>query len=342
MFKKLFNNEAGVSPIVATLVLVVVAIAGAAAVGTIMGSFSSDVSDQASADTAATGASTELIVAGSTTVQPVSELIAKEYMANNPGVKITVQGGGSDAGIASAGMGIVDIGAASKFMGDSSKTKFPELEQHTIGGSAVVVITNAADPANATATVSQMAMEAIYDDDATTVNATVFDNNIIVVQRSEGSGTEETFARWARGDSKLSDTDDTKANNVNGSLSSLDNEIGNQGVLDKVATTANAIGFVDYGFAKDDDRVIILPISETKAGTVTATGDNVKAAVKDVLAGNSMTTTSKYEYALCRPLVYLTNGETSSMVNNYLNFAMSPAALECFHDAGYYGITELQ
>ncbi len=39
------NNEA-VSPIVATLVLIVVAIVGAAAVGLLMGSFSNNVADQ--------------------------------------------------------------------------------------------------------------------------------------------------------------------------------------------------------------------------------------------------------------------------------------------------------
>jgi len=46
---KFFNNDEGVSPIVATLVLIVVAIIGAAAVGLIMGTFSSQVSDQANA-----------------------------------------------------------------------------------------------------------------------------------------------------------------------------------------------------------------------------------------------------------------------------------------------------
>jgi len=40
LFKGFFKDTRAVSPIVATLVLVVVAISGAAAVGTIMGTFS--------------------------------------------------------------------------------------------------------------------------------------------------------------------------------------------------------------------------------------------------------------------------------------------------------------
>ena len=43
------NNELAVSPIVATLVLIVVAVIGAVAIGPVLGTFSTDVSKQASA-----------------------------------------------------------------------------------------------------------------------------------------------------------------------------------------------------------------------------------------------------------------------------------------------------
>lgn len=87
---KHMNNDMAVSPIVATLVLIVVAVIGAVAVGTIMGTFSSDVSKQANSGDASGAASTELIIAGSTTVLPASEEITKIYMAAHPGVKLTV------------------------------------------------------------------------------------------------------------------------------------------------------------------------------------------------------------------------------------------------------------
>jgi phosphate transport system substrate-binding protein len=112
-FKKFFNNDVGVSPIVATLVLVVVAIAGAAAVGTIMGSFSSDVSDSTSVGDITGTASTELLIAGSDTVYLVSVPLAEAYMDEHHGIKITVQGGHSLAGIASTELDIIDIGSAS-------------------------------------------------------------------------------------------------------------------------------------------------------------------------------------------------------------------------------------
>lgn len=300
-----------------------------------MGSFSSDVSGEANSADLSSGASTEILIAGSTTVQPVSELMAKQYMEDNNGVKVTVQAGGSSAGIASAGMGVVDIGAASKFVSDEDQAKFPDLNTHTIGGSAVVVITNADNPANATAAgVTQAGLEAIYDDDASTVNATEYVNDIVVFHRAEGSGTEETFGKYVNTDG-TKNVDAAVANTVAGSLSTVDTATGNQGVLEEVASTDYAIGFVDFGFADGDDRVIILDVDGFEA-----TSSNVKSAVKDRLADEG--SSDDYQYDLCRPLNYLVNGEPSSVVNDYLTFAKSPAALDFFHECGYYGITELQ
>src|SRR5208283_4696421 len=96
---KRMNNEMAVSPIVATLVLIVVAVIGAVAVGTIMGTFSSSVSKQANASQANTASQTEILVAGSTTVDPITQAAAKVYSATNPGVKITSQAIASGAGI---------------------------------------------------------------------------------------------------------------------------------------------------------------------------------------------------------------------------------------------------
>ncbi|WP_319507798.1 substrate-binding domain-containing protein [uncultured Methanolobus sp.] len=339
LLKRLFNDEAGVSPIVATLVLVVVAIAGAAAVGTIMGSFSSDVSDSANADAAASSAATELLVAGSSTVQPVSDILAKGYMAEHPGVKITVQGGGSSAGIASAGLGVIDIGAASKFIPDASMTKFPDLQEHVIGGSAVVVIVNkpftTAYPG--VHNISQAELEAIYDDvaGAITINTTAM-SSLVSYQRTEGSGTEETFAGFAV---DADDVDDAVDNVATTQVQA--NAIGNQGVLDAVAgNTKPAIGFVDYGFAASEDDVTMLAIGAGKTSADVPTSSSVKAEVKARLADAG--TAGKYEYDLCRPLVYVTNGEPSSIGASFIQYAMSPASIEAFGAAGYYSITELQ
>jgi len=98
---KRMNNDMAVSPIVATLVLIVVAVIGAVAVGTIMGTFSGSVAKQVNSNGAASAASTggDLLIAGSTTVYPASLILAQDYMNQFPATKITVQTGGSGAGV---------------------------------------------------------------------------------------------------------------------------------------------------------------------------------------------------------------------------------------------------
>nr|WP_321498511.1 substrate-binding domain-containing protein [uncultured Methanolobus sp.] len=322
MFKKLFNDEAGVSPIVATLVLVVVAIAGAAAVGTIMGSFSSDVSDSASAADATSAASTELLIAGSTTVQPVSELLAEAFMAEHDGIKVTVQGGGSGAGITSTELDIIDIGSASKAV--DTVTDYPTLQAFQIGGSAVVVIGGSNIAGNTTGTelfyMYDNSSAGIVDIDIAangdiTYGAGSGATDITLYQRSEASGTEETFAKYL------------------GMGSEIDSEavgaVGNSGVLAAVEDNANSLGFVDFGFAESSEIVNII-------GVDGYTSDEIDDdAILDALAGEDT-----YQSSLTRPLNYLTNGNPSAVEQSFINFAMSPAAMDYFHEVGYYSIIE--
>jgi phosphate transport system substrate-binding protein len=329
MFKKLFNNEAGVSPIVATLVLVVVAIAGAAAVGTIMGSFSSDVSDSASVGDAATGASAELLVAGSTTVQPVSELLADAYMNENPGIKVTVQAGGSGAGIASTEMGVVDIGSASEAV--DTVSAHPTLQVHQIGASAVVPISNGVA---CSGSVNASEMLAVYQAtdasgyvtkadlaSATNNKLTITASAVQVYQREEsGSGSEDCFAGWL-GSKKLIDaTNASKAT-------------GNPGVLAAVEAgsgTAPAIGFVDIGFTADGTVDLI----NVGSGTVYA---DVNKQVLYQLDGDDSTATT-FPEKLTRPLNYLTLGDPSTVEQSFIDFATQPAQKGLFTEVGYYSM----
>ena len=310
---KVFSkDENAVSPIVATLVLIVVAVVGAVSVGTIMGTFSDDVTQQTNTGDISSASATEILIAGSTTVQPVSELLAEAYMKENPGVKITVQGGGSGAGVSAAGMGIADIGAASRNLKDEESTKYPELETYQIGGSAVVVIVS-----------SDVSLESISKEDLDAIyNASgsyILPSGITVAyQRAEESGTEDTFVEYVLG----------KNGEIN---SSIAGETGNAGVLAAVQDSDSAIGFVDAGYAFDADGVTILDIID--GATYEASTDNIKNA----LSGD----TSAYPEGLTRPLNYIVGESPSSIVNDFLTFAQSPGAIQYFEEAGMYSIMEI-
>lgn len=328
---KFLNNDEAVSPIVATLVLIVVAIVGAAAVGTLMGTFSSDVSKQANAGDVSGTASQTILIAGSTTVQPASELLAKSYMSNHPGVKITVQGGGSGAGVSSVGMDIVDIGSASRTPTDTEMSKYPNLQSYQIGGSGVVFIVPSTTANNV---IAKADLATLYDATAgttlTTAGTTITGADIAggVFTRAESSGTKDTASKY------LFNSDSTIANAVE-----VTGKTGNSGMLEAVKATPNSIGYVDYGFAFDANGNAV---SGIKAVSIVdgVTYVPSKTSILNGLKGK--TDATGYPANLVRPLVYITNGEPSSVVKDYITYCQSPGAQADFEAAGMFALNQFQ
>ncbi len=58
---------------------------------------------------------------GSTSVEPFAEALAEEYMAQHPGEKIFVQGGGSSAGIQAVRTGAAQVGMSSRNLMETEK-----------------------------------------------------------------------------------------------------------------------------------------------------------------------------------------------------------------------------
>lgn len=313
------ENEHAVSPIVATLVLIVVAVVGAVAVGTIMGTFSSDVSKQANTGEVSSQAATEILVAGSTTVQPASEAWAKAFEKKNPSLKISVQGGGSGVGISSVAMNIIDIGASSRALKDTEKTSYPDLKEHQVGGSGVVFIV---DSASAATVVTKAELQAIYNTTPSYIAGIT-----AAAQRAEASGTEETAAEYLGVAAKNFDA-----------FTAISGYTGNPGVLKAVQTTPGTIGFVDYGFAEGATGIKMLQITDG-VSTYTASSKNIKASLKDHFTGVAQG--ANYPQGLVRGLYYITNGEPNSIVKSFITFAQSPTGAEELKDHGMFGVAEI-
>ncbi|MDK2989296.1 MAG: phosphate transport system substrate-binding protein [Methanoculleus sp.] len=326
-------NESAVSPIVATLVLIVVAVVGAVAVGTIMGTFSSDVAEQTNTGDVAGASASEILIAGSTTVQPASELLAKAYMNQHSGIKITVQAGGSDAGIAGVGMGICDIGSASKDVSSAYLEEYPNLNTYQIGGSGVVFIHNDVGALAGITGATAEGLKNLYDianaqgyvaytdDGDNIINAadtfaegTGITTDVRVYQRAEGSGTEEAVDKYIDDKGYMDTTTAAGAQ-------------GNELLFQSVSGSTNpALGFVDWAFA--GDGVVKLDLD-----TYTTSEDDIK---------NALMGQDTYPTDLARPLNYIVNGEPNSVVKNYIEFAQSPAGAELVKDAGFFPLLDLK
>lgn len=321
---KFFNNDEGVSPIVATLVLIVVAIIGAAAVGLIMGSFSSNVSNQASAGNTGAASSTVINVAGSTTIQPVANILAQWFASNNTGVTVNVVGGGSGAGIAAVETGAAQVGMMSENPANSFSTDVSQynLKVYQIGESGVVFITNAN---SAHTSITKAQLQNAY----TGVAATFNDGTHItkVYSRSDVSGTAYTAMAYLS-------TTQSAVNTLTPTTGVLPTQVsGNGGVAGAVVadgSTGVDIAYVDSEYYHANSAKVTGVSIVDGTNTWTPSWSNIQSEIMNYQAGGS--DPLQYSASLVRPLVLVTKGCPSSMVKAFITYCQSPV-----HQATFTG-----
>ena len=89
-----------------------------------------------------TSSGAKLQLAGSTSVQPHAEALAKAYQANNTGTQVYVQGGGSSAGVTAVGQGTAAIGMSSANLSASQLKQYPNLKPVPIAVDGIGFIVN--------------------------------------------------------------------------------------------------------------------------------------------------------------------------------------------------------
>ncbi|AKB78019.1 Phosphate ABC transporter, periplasmic phosphate-binding protein PstS [Methanosarcina horonobensis HB-1 = JCM 15518] len=317
---------------VAIIALLIVVIAAFAAIGMIEDSLfvfqPVEETDFTEAPDTDLSSLSELTISGSTTVKQISDLLAEAFMETHENCMVTVAGGGSGAGISSAGMGIVNIGSTSRTVTDEELLKYPDLQTHIIGWSAVIVILNGIEgnftDKNELIKVfndSDGKVNLVLDEKSGEIRVNQAGSSFQVFQRSDESGTEEIFASYLGLGKNLDDC-------------GAEGRLGNKGVLAAVENTSNSIAFVDFGFAERSQKVSIAGIESYGSAEIKAS--NIRAA----LAGTAKPFPSENS-TLTRPLNYLTKGKPDPLEQGFIDFARSPDAVIFFKECGYFAITEI-
>jgi len=168
--------------------------------------------------------------AGSTSVQPLAELMATAFTAKYPKVTVNISGGGSSAGVKAIAAGTVDLGAASRDI----KITEPDVIPVCIARDGVAIVVNEANSLTGV-TIEQVAK--IYAGEITNwKDVGGNDATITVVSREEGSGTREVFEEYVTGAFKKKIKADALFFDSNGAIRS------------KVASDKNAVGYVSFGY----------------------------------------------------------------------------------------------
>ncbi|MDO9538395.1 MAG: substrate-binding domain-containing protein [Methanocalculus sp.] len=279
-------------------------------------------------------------IAGSTTVQPVSEILATVYSRSHPGVIIRVDGGGSGTGVRRAASGEVALGALSRPLLDEERMTYPGLLVHQIGGSGIVVIASRDYPGD---TITFEGLHALYNDEDDDVSALQEIRNIrVVVQRRDQSGTEEVFAGWLfPGKKAVDESLNTLDRSAHGLIAKLEME-GNAGVLKTVKEASGAIGFVDFGYAEHDPGVKILRILDQGATIpLPRQSSDIRSSILHELRDEGLNEEQQYIPGLTRPLSYVTNETPDPEVAQFIAFVRSSDARRYFNEIGYFSMDEI-
>lgn len=165
---------------------------------------------------------------GSTSVLPLAEALAAEFMKLHSGVRVETGGGGSGAGVKQCVSGTIDLGAISR---DISLTE-SDLISYPIARDAVAVIVNSANPISGLKTEDVAGIYSGRVADWSQVGGKA--GKITVLAREEGSGTRDTFESKVMNKEKI----------ISGAF--LKNSNGE--VQTAVSQDASAIGFVSLGY----------------------------------------------------------------------------------------------
>ncbi|MFZ2455409.1 MAG: phosphate ABC transporter substrate-binding protein [Candidatus Altiarchaeia archaeon] len=243
----------------------------------------------------------DLVIAGSTTVQPIVAKASEVFAEKNKGVAIGVQGGGSGTGIRMVGEGSVAIGASSRELNSEEKTKHPDLVTSTVGIDCIAVVVH---PSNSLGNTS-FSIEQIRD--VFSGRITNYkelggpDRTIVLVQREDGSGTRSMFESLVMNNSEVSDAALQKP--ASGAIRFT------------VSNNENAIGYVGIGYLD---------------GTITPVAINGALPTEENVRAN--------RYPLARNLYLITKGAPEGLAKEFIGFILSPGGQKIVKEEGFIGI----
>lgn len=137
---------------------------------------------------------------GSSALQPLIEALAEQYSAQHSGQFINVQGGGSGTGLSQIQEGAVQMGNSDLFAEEKAGIKANKLVDHKV---AVVGITPVINKKIGVKNLSLTQLAKIFSGEITNWQQVGGpDQEVVLVNRAQGSGTRSTFEQWVMGNRK--------------------------------------------------------------------------------------------------------------------------------------------
>lgn len=249
---------------------------------------------------AALVAEDQLVITGSTTVLPIAQFCAEEYMMEHEDADITVRGGGSGVGIAALLDGQCDIANASRAIKEDeikvAKAKGIEPKDHVVALDAIAVIVN---PDLDIDNLDLDELKEIYTGKIKNWKEVGGpDEEIVVLSRDVSSGTFEVFKERVLEGEPVVESGLKLASN--------------QAIATTVTSSPTAIGYIGLGYLS----------SKVKAVEI----GGVEATIKNALSD---------EYPIIRKLHMYTNGEPKGMTKAFIDYVVGEKGQAIVEELGY-------
>jgi len=245
-----------------------------------------------------------IVIKGSTTVLPIAQATLESYMKANPGVNISLSGGGSGEGIKALIDKSTDIANSSREIKDKevelAKSKGVNPVATVVAIDAIVPIVN---PKNKVKNLTIDQLSQIYQGKITNWKEVGGDDlQIVVISRDSSSGTFEAWGEMVLNKAKVVATAQLQASNG--------------AIVQTVSKNKYALGYIGLGY-----------INKT-----------IKPVTVNGIQASAMAAISK-EYPVSRPLYMFTNGQPTGETAKFIKFILSPAGQKLVEKEGFVPLT---
>ena len=249
-------------------------------------------------------AESRITISGSTTVLPLAQKAAEEYMKRYPEVRISVAGTGSGDGIRSLIDGTADIGNSSRDLkpkeADLAQKNGIKLKKHVVALDCIVPVVH---PTNPIKNLSLEQLRAIFAGEVRNWNEVGGqDRQVVAISRDSSSGTFEVWNKIVLGKG-VRVRPDAQLQASNGA------------VAQAVAGNKYALGYVGLGYLNQ----------------------RIKPLSVNGVAANPETAKNK-AYPIARGLNMFTLEQPSVAVQTFISFVLGPMGQKIAEQEGFVPI----
>ena len=245
----------------------------------------------------------DIIQAGSTSVQPVSQELADAFMDIHTKVIIDVQGGGSGQGVKAVEEDLVDFGALSRELKDEERAVISQEWIIAKDGIAIIVHDDVGID-----DLTKEQLKGIFTGEIKNWSEVGGASaKIEVVAREEGSGTRDAFNELTGVLGK-----DADGKNVDNTVDTALIQGSTGAIVQTVGATEHSIGYISLGSLNDSVKAVKV--------------EGVAPGAATVLDGS---------YVVSRPFILITGRTLSVQAQAFIDFIMSPEGQSIVEKSGF-------